>query len=142
MVGNVTRSTRPGVACRSAAADGVGDPRQLHARNTTLVAVTRAPYEKLAAYRKRMGWTFRWYSSDGSDFNYDSHASVDERVAPVQIFFRSEAKSFTTASPTSTSPHWDARRPGRSRRTARPPLASKSAAPNMCLPDEYDQPSR
>jgi predicted dithiol-disulfide oxidoreductase (DUF899 family) len=74
----------------SSAADGIGNPRQLHVRNTTLVAVTRAPYERLAAYRERMGWTFPWYSSYGSDFNYDFHATVDDRVAPVQVFFRSE----------------------------------------------------
>jgi predicted dithiol-disulfide oxidoreductase (DUF899 family) len=39
----------------SSAADGIGNPRQLHVRNTTLVAVSRAPYEKIAAYRERMG---------------------------------------------------------------------------------------
>ncbi|WP_407548341.1 DUF899 domain-containing protein [Streptomyces sp. Pv4-95] len=75
----------------SSAADGISGLRQLHVRNTTLVAVTRAPYAKLAAYRERMGWTFPWYSSDGSDFNYDFHATVDERRAPVQIFHRTEA---------------------------------------------------
>jgi predicted dithiol-disulfide oxidoreductase (DUF899 family) len=76
----------------SSAADGIGNPRQLHVRNTTLVAVTRAPYEKIAAFRDRMGWTFPWYSSQGSDFNYDFHATVDDRVAPVQVFHRSEAE--------------------------------------------------
>lgn len=48
-------------------------------RNTTLVAVSRAPYEKIAAFRERMGWTFPWYSSYGSDFNYDFHATLDDR---------------------------------------------------------------
>ncbi|WP_345016947.1 DUF899 domain-containing protein [Streptomyces shaanxiensis] len=76
----------------SSAADVIGGLRQLHARNTTLVAVSRAPYPKLAAYRARMGWTFPWYSSAGSDFNYDFHATVDERVAPVQVFHRTEAE--------------------------------------------------
>jgi predicted dithiol-disulfide oxidoreductase (DUF899 family) len=76
----------------SSAADGIGNLRQLHVRNTTLVAVTRAPYEKIAAFRERMGWTFPWYSSAGSDFNYDFHATVDDRVAPVQIFYRTEAE--------------------------------------------------
>ncbi|AZQ39739.1 DUF899 domain-containing protein [Streptomyces cyaneochromogenes] len=76
----------------SSAADGIGRLRQLHARNTTLVAVSRAPYPKLAAYRARMGWTFPWYSSAGGDFNYDFHATVDERVAPVQVFHRTEAE--------------------------------------------------
>ena len=72
----------------SSAADGIGNLRQLHVRNTTLVAVSLAPYEKLAAYRQRMGWTFPWYSSYGSDFNYDFHATIDDHIAPVQIFYR------------------------------------------------------
>jgi predicted dithiol-disulfide oxidoreductase (DUF899 family) len=75
-------------SCSSAADQIPAELRQLHVRNTTLVAVSRAPYEKLAAYRDRMGWTFPWYSSYGSDFNYDFHTTVDERVAPVQVFFR------------------------------------------------------
>jgi predicted dithiol-disulfide oxidoreductase (DUF899 family) len=83
----------------SSAADGIGRLRQLHVRNTTLAAVSRAPYEMIAAYRQRMGWTFPWYSSAGSDFNYDFHATVDERVAPVQIFFRSEAELAETKMP-------------------------------------------
>lgn len=81
-----------GCSSCSSAADGIGNLRQLHVRNTTLVAVTRAPYDKIAAFRARMGWTFPWYSSADSDFNYDFHATVDDRVAPVQIFFRSEAE--------------------------------------------------
>ncbi len=43
----------------------------LAARDTTLVAVSRAPLDKLAAFKQRMGWTFDWYSSAGGDFNYD-----------------------------------------------------------------------
>ncbi|WP_189078275.1 DUF899 domain-containing protein [Mangrovihabitans endophyticus] len=76
-------------SCASAA-DGIGRLRQLHARNTTLVAVSRAPYPKLAAFRERMGWTFPWVSSFGSDFNYDFHATLDDRVAPVLLHFRTE----------------------------------------------------
>ena len=72
----------------SSAADGIGTLRQLHARNTSLAAVSPAPYEKIAAFRDRMGWSFPWYSSAGSDFNYDFHATVDERVAPVLIHYR------------------------------------------------------
>ena len=76
----------------SSAADQIGRLRQLHVRNTTLVAVSRAPYPTLAAYRERMGWTFPWYSSYGSDFNYDFHATLDDRVAPVLLHFRTEAE--------------------------------------------------
>jgi len=44
-------------------------------RDTALVAISRAPLSKLEAYRKRMGWTFRWVSSAGNDFNFDYDAS-------------------------------------------------------------------
>jgi predicted dithiol-disulfide oxidoreductase (DUF899 family) len=70
-------------SCSSAADQIPATLRQLHVRNTTLVAVSRAPYAKLAAFRERMGWTFPWYSSHGSEFNYDFHATLDDRVAPV-----------------------------------------------------------
>jgi predicted dithiol-disulfide oxidoreductase (DUF899 family) len=47
----------------------------LNQRDTTMVAVSRAPYEKLAAYKKRMGWRFKWLSSGETDFNFDYQAS-------------------------------------------------------------------
>jgi predicted dithiol-disulfide oxidoreductase (DUF899 family) len=75
----------------SSAADGLGRLRQLHVRNTTLVAVSRAPYDKIDAFRERMGWSFPWFSSFGSRFNYDFHATLDDRVAPVLLHFRDEA---------------------------------------------------
>jgi predicted dithiol-disulfide oxidoreductase (DUF899 family) len=88
----------------SSAADGIGNPRQLHVRNTTLVAVSRAPYEKIAAFRERMGWTFPWYSSFGSDFNYDFHATLDDRVAPVLLHFRTEAELAEAGTPWTGGP--------------------------------------
>jgi predicted dithiol-disulfide oxidoreductase (DUF899 family) len=47
----------------------------LNHRDVTMVAVSRAPYAKLAEYAKRMGWTFKWLSSYGSDFNFDFNVS-------------------------------------------------------------------
>jgi len=47
-------------------------------RDVTMVAVSRAPYPKIDAYRKRMGWSFKWVSSGGSDFNFDFNASFTE----------------------------------------------------------------
>lgn len=47
----------------------------LQHRDTTLVAVSRAPIERLVAYRQRMGWTFPWYSSLHNDFNFDYQVS-------------------------------------------------------------------
>jgi predicted dithiol-disulfide oxidoreductase (DUF899 family) len=47
----------------------------LNQRDATMVAISRAPLEKLLAFQKRMGWTFKWLSSYGSDFNSDFHVS-------------------------------------------------------------------
>jgi len=49
------------------------DPQVVHlkARDTTLLLASRAPLEKLVAFRKRMGWDIKWVSSNGSDFNRD-----------------------------------------------------------------------
>jgi predicted dithiol-disulfide oxidoreductase (DUF899 family) len=51
----------------------------LNQRDVTMVAVSHAPYSKLAAYRERMGWSFKWMSSAGSDFNFDFHVSFTEQ---------------------------------------------------------------
>jgi predicted dithiol-disulfide oxidoreductase (DUF899 family) len=51
--------------------DNVGHPAHLHARGTTLVLVSQAPFAKLEAYRRRMGWTLPWYSLAGNHFNDD-----------------------------------------------------------------------
>jgi predicted dithiol-disulfide oxidoreductase (DUF899 family) len=51
--------------------DQVGHLAHLHARDTSFVLVSRAPIDKIEAYRKRMGWTIPWYSSFDSDFNVD-----------------------------------------------------------------------
>jgi predicted dithiol-disulfide oxidoreductase (DUF899 family) len=51
--------------------DQIGHLAHLHARDTSFALVSRAPVEKLEAYRKRMGWTIPWYSSFDSDFGVD-----------------------------------------------------------------------
>lgn len=83
----------------------------LEHRDVTLVAVSRAPFPKLEAYRKRMGWTFTWVSSFGSAFNHDFGVSfrpeevksgeVDYNYGPrrafggempgISVFFRDSA---------------------------------------------------
>jgi len=50
----------------------------LNHRDITMAAVSRAPVAALAAYKKRMGWSFPWYSSAGSDFNFDYRVSFTE----------------------------------------------------------------
>lgn len=88
----------------SSAADGIGNLRQLHARRTSLVAISRAPYPQIAAYRERMGWTFPWVSSFGSTFNFDFHATLDDSVAPVLLHFRNEAELGRTGVPWTDQP--------------------------------------
>ena len=47
----------------------------LRHRDVTLIAVSSAPLERIEAFKRRMGWSFNWVSSDGSDFNHDYHVS-------------------------------------------------------------------
>jgi predicted dithiol-disulfide oxidoreductase (DUF899 family) len=69
-------------------ADGLID--HLHARDTTLAYVSRAPIEKLERYKRKMGWTFPWYSSFGSDFNYDFNVTIDESVKPAVYNYKTK----------------------------------------------------
>ena len=88
------RPREEGCPSCSAGADEVSDGllRHLHARDTTLAYVSRGPWAKIDAYRKKKGWTFPFYSSYGSDFNYDFHVSFDESVAPFEYNYRSAAE--------------------------------------------------
>jgi predicted dithiol-disulfide oxidoreductase (DUF899 family) len=92
-------------AC-SAIADGFsGFAIHLANHDVMLWAVSRAPLEKLRAYKQRMGWAFPWASSSGSDFNYDFEVSLteeQERAGAFQYNF--------TESPV-WSPPEDVRRP-------------------------------
>jgi predicted dithiol-disulfide oxidoreductase (DUF899 family) len=51
--------------------DNIGHLAHLHARDTSLALVSRAPLAKIEPFRQRMGWSVPWYSSFGSDFNHD-----------------------------------------------------------------------
>lgn len=75
-----------GEACAgcSLLADSLPELAHFHARDTTLVMVSRAELGEIARFQARMGWTVPWYSSLGSRFNYDFHATTDESVAPVE----------------------------------------------------------
>ncbi|MCJ8055517.1 thioredoxin family protein [Shinella curvata] len=60
----------------------------LNNHDVTMIAVSRAPLEKLTAYKKRMGWTFPWVSSFGSDFNFDYHVSfTKEELASGKVMY-------------------------------------------------------
>jgi predicted dithiol-disulfide oxidoreductase (DUF899 family) len=69
-------------------ADNIPHLSHLHARDTTLALVSRAPLAEIEPFKARMGWKIPWYGSFGSDFNYDFHATTDEAVAPVEYNYR------------------------------------------------------
>lgn len=67
----------------------------LNHRDITLLVVSRAPLEILDAYRKRMGWSFKWVSSFGSDFNYDYQASFrPEDMEKGEVFYNFRPTNF------------------------------------------------
>ena len=69
--------------------DGIGV--HLEHRDTTLVAISRAPLEEIEAYRSRMGWTsFNWLSSSGSGFNFGTQAFDGDEAAGISVFRRDE----------------------------------------------------
>lgn len=72
--------------------DALGKTSELGDRDTRFVLVSRAPLAKLEAYKSVRGWNVPWYSSYGSDFNYDFHATLDKNVAPVEYNYKSEAE--------------------------------------------------
>lgn len=55
-----------------------GSVVHLGARDVTLVAVSRAPLAEIEAFRRRMGWSFPWFSSHGSEFNFDFGVSFTD----------------------------------------------------------------
>jgi predicted dithiol-disulfide oxidoreductase (DUF899 family) len=76
----------------SAIADGFnGSFVHLAHHDVTLCTVSRAPLEKLQAYKQRMGWSFPWASSFGSDFNYDfgvAHTKEEWESGAVEYNYR------------------------------------------------------
>ncbi|HEY2323648.1 MAG TPA: thioredoxin family protein [Thermoanaerobaculia bacterium] len=58
----------------------------LNQRDAAMVAISRAPREKLDAFEKRMGWTFQWLSSGGNDFNYDFGASFSPEESKDRVY--------------------------------------------------------
>jgi predicted dithiol-disulfide oxidoreductase (DUF899 family) len=64
-------------------------------RDMTLIAVSRAPVKTLEAYKRRMGWSFKWVSSLGSDFNHDYHVSfTPDEVKRGELFYNYQIRSF------------------------------------------------
>lgn len=65
-----------------------GALKHLAARDVTLVVASRAPLARIEAFKKRMGWKFKWVSSYGSDFNFDYHVSFSkEEIASGKVIY-------------------------------------------------------
>jgi predicted dithiol-disulfide oxidoreductase (DUF899 family) len=73
-------------------ADQIGHLSHLNVRDTTFACVSNAAIDKIEGFKERMGWTFPWYSSLGSDFNYDFHVTFDESRLPFEYNYRSRAE--------------------------------------------------
>lgn len=79
----------------SAVADQISDTslRYLHEQNTSFAYVSRAPLAKIEKYKHSKGWSFPWYSSYDSDYNYDFKATTDEGEMPGGSVFRRKENS-------------------------------------------------
>lgn len=101
-----------------------GIPVHLAQRDVTFIAVSRAPLARIEAYRTRMGWSFPWVSSHGSDFNFDYQASYTPNSSPRARSTTTTIGSKATASCRASASSPRTRR-GRSS-TATPPTAAAS----------------
>jgi predicted dithiol-disulfide oxidoreductase (DUF899 family) len=118
--------------CSFFADNFVGSLVHLGARDTSFAVISRAPLSKIEAFKRRMGWGFRWLSSFGNDFNYDFRVTLDperpdyeynythagallkagkiwfpkSELPGLSVFFREATKSFTTTQVTSAVPQY------------------------------------
>jgi predicted dithiol-disulfide oxidoreductase (DUF899 family) len=67
----------------------------LNHRDVTLAAISRAPLERLEQYKKRMGWSFKWVSSYGTDFNHDFHVSFTPEEKAT-AYYNYQARGFSS----------------------------------------------
>ena len=72
-------------ACSATADSFNGILPHLEAHDATMICISRAPLDKLLAYRRRMGWKFNWVSSDESDFNFDFGVSAAQPAKGVAL---------------------------------------------------------
>ncbi len=64
-------------------------------RDVTFVAIARAPVSKIEAFKRRMGWRFKWVSSYGNDFNYDYHVSfTTDEMTRGKVYYNFEMNEF------------------------------------------------
>ena len=78
-------------------ADNIGHLSHLHARDTSLILVSRATLVEIAPFKARMGWTVPWFSSFGSDFNADFGVSTNDGESfGLSVFLRDSDRIFRT----------------------------------------------
>jgi predicted dithiol-disulfide oxidoreductase (DUF899 family) len=71
-----------------------GALQHVQQKDIAVVLVSRAPFAEIEAFKKRMGWNFKWVSSNGSEFNYDYRVSFKpEEVASGSIYYNYENRS-------------------------------------------------
>ncbi len=128
--------------------DNIGHLAHLHARDTSLVLVSRAPVDEIEAFRRRMGWEIPWYSVAESTFNED-HGVSDG--FGLNVFLRDGDEVFRTyfldgRGAEALGSNWtflDLTPLGRQEAWEEPkgravPLGLEVGGPAMRLPDEYD----
>jgi predicted dithiol-disulfide oxidoreductase (DUF899 family) len=71
-----------------------GIPVHLAHRDVAFTAISRAPLAKLQQYQRRMGWSFPWASSHGSDFNFDFQVSFTPEALQGKVFYNFEDRTF------------------------------------------------
>ncbi|HEV3409033.1 MAG TPA: DUF899 domain-containing protein [Chthoniobacterales bacterium] len=77
--------------------DNMGHPAHLNARDITRVLISRAPLSKIEPFKKRMAWREPWFSSFGSDFNYDFGVTTNEgEDFGLSVFLRDGDKIYQT----------------------------------------------
>jgi predicted dithiol-disulfide oxidoreductase (DUF899 family) len=86
----------PGCSFWADSFDGLGV--HLRQRDTSFVAISRAPLAKIDAFKQRMGWSFKWVSSGGNDFNYDYQVSFSPEMLDTGAAVYNYAKTATKSS--------------------------------------------
>ena len=83
------------VGCSFGADHNDGIIVHLEHHDVTFVAISRAPRPEIEAFKKRMGWRFKWVSSFGSDFNYDYHVSfTPEEIRKGKVYYNYDMREF------------------------------------------------
>lgn len=75
--------------------DALGDLSLLKKNDTAFAVISRAPSAKLETYKTQKGWSVWWFSSFGSDFNYDFHTTLDPDITPLEYNYRNKEETET-----------------------------------------------